>query len=502
MGICIRRSVKHISFLTAFFLLLSCSSSPEDPDPSTGTIEVQVIGVRSNAEWLLVGPELEYFGMGSETLSNMPIGVYTITWDDVDGYETPGPNPISGILDKNQSLVFDGTYIVLSGTIEIEQTPDNLAGAGWSVTGPSNESGSGDATLVDMQVGHYLITWDTIDGYITPPSEAQDLPVDGTIAFNGTYVDGFVFIPGGVFLMGAPEDELASPDRERPLHWVTLTRNFFIQTTEVTNQQYLELVQWAYDRAYVSATSISVKDNLGSTEKLLDLNTDASEISFSNGIFSLRDGGHGINPNHPVKEVTWYGAAAYCDWLSLREGLLRAYNHETWSAMTAIHMDRLVIGYPPKLNGNMPVVQEAPQPSLTDQFPSRSVTTSHILAKLVGTAATLKTGRILLQKKFLMLGVCMTCTAVSWNGATTFILILTMNRVLVAILQGRCLDPTVLFAEATGMAQHGGAAQHFGTGTVPTGLLMNSLFVPRDPRSDTRTLWKPHRYFHIRRYEL
>jgi len=34
--------------------------------------------------------------------------------------------------------------------------------------------------------------------------------------------------------------------------------------------------------------------------------------------------------DHPVREVTWYGAAAYCDWLSLQEGLPRAYDHETW----------------------------------------------------------------------------------------------------------------------------------------------------------------------------
>jgi formylglycine-generating enzyme required for sulfatase activity len=31
-----------------------------------------------------------------------------------------------------------------------------------------------------------------------------------------------------------------------------------------------------------------------------------------------------------VRELTWYGAAAYCDWLSLKEGLPRAYDHQTW----------------------------------------------------------------------------------------------------------------------------------------------------------------------------
>jgi len=31
--------------------------------------------------------------------------------------------------------------------------------------------------------------------------------------------------------------------------------------------------------------------------------------------------------HHPVKEVYWFGAAAFCDWLSLKEGLPRAYDH-------------------------------------------------------------------------------------------------------------------------------------------------------------------------------
>jgi formylglycine-generating enzyme required for sulfatase activity len=47
-------------------------------------------------------------------------------------------------------------------------------------------------------------------------------------------------------------------------------------------------------------------------------------VSFSAGVFSC------INPTHPAKSVTWYGAVAYCDWLSLQQGLPRAYSHSTW----------------------------------------------------------------------------------------------------------------------------------------------------------------------------
>ncbi|MFZ5569351.1 MAG: formylglycine-generating enzyme family protein [Thermodesulfobacteriota bacterium] len=47
----------------------------------------------------------------------------------------------------------------------------------------------------------------------------------------------FVYLPPGTFLMGSPLDELyRNPDEE--LHPVTLSRGFFMQTTEVTQRQW------------------------------------------------------------------------------------------------------------------------------------------------------------------------------------------------------------------------------------------------------------------------
>ena len=86
-----------------------------------------------------------------------------------------------------------------------------------------------------------------------------------------------------------------------------------------------------FSPATVTATTTSVSDNLdGSTEEILDLDDPDCEIEFSGGVFSLRDAGHGTNGDHPVKEVTWYGAVAFCDWLNLYGGVARAYDHSTW----------------------------------------------------------------------------------------------------------------------------------------------------------------------------
>jgi formylglycine-generating enzyme required for sulfatase activity len=116
-------------------------------------------------------------------------------------------------------------------------------------------------------------------------------------------------------------------------HEVTLTRDFYLGQHEITNQEYLEMVQWAHDTGRVTATASSVVDNLdGSTEELLDLDDPHCEIAFCDGVFVLRDAGYGTNPDHPVKEVTWFGAVRYCDWLSEQAGLPRAYEHSgNWS---------------------------------------------------------------------------------------------------------------------------------------------------------------------------
>ncbi len=164
------------------------------------------------------------------------------------------------------------------------------------------------------------IVWDAGVDY---PGHVGDNYVVKVVADDGTGPASMVEVPAGVFTMG---DGAAGCGWQQ--HQVTLTRNFYLGQHEVTNLEYLEAVQWAFDHGYVTATATSVRDHLdGSTQELVDLNGSGCEIAFSGGTFTLRDAGHGINPDHPMKRVTWYGSARYCDWLSLLAGLPRAYQH-------------------------------------------------------------------------------------------------------------------------------------------------------------------------------
>jgi formylglycine-generating enzyme required for sulfatase activity len=148
---------------------------------------------------------------------------------------------------------------------------------------------------------------------------------------------GEVPIPAGEFLMGDGEAYCGVDQRQ-----VTLTHDFFIGQIEVTNEEYMTLVQWAYDHGLVNATASSVTDTAAGGVLLLDLGDEHCEITFDPllGVFGLRQTTYalqwaypdGYDPaRHPVKEVSWYGAAAFCDWLSRATGLPAAYDHTTWA---------------------------------------------------------------------------------------------------------------------------------------------------------------------------
>ena len=131
------------------------------------------------------------------------------------------------------------------------------------------------------------------------PTSSDDDPVD---------LPEIVLVSAGSFVMGDGAAYCGVSERN-----VSLTRDFYLGQHEVTNQDYLEAVQWAYGHDYITATTSSVLDNLdGSTMELLDLDDGDCEIAFSGGVFSLSDAGHGDNNgNHPVKEAPRYGAARY-----------------------------------------------------------------------------------------------------------------------------------------------------------------------------------------------
>lgn len=159
--------------------------------------------------------------------------------------------------------------------------------------------------------------------------------------------ENMVLISSGSFSMGQVGLEDATP-----VHQTTLTHDFYMGKFEITNEEYMAAVQWAYDQGRVTASSEEVRayDII-----LLNLAGNDCELTFdpNSGQFSLREAPsdfavnaypNGYDPSpHPIKAVTWFGAACYCDWVSEMCGLDPFYNG-SWD-QTESHNPYLADGY-------------------------------------------------------------------------------------------------------------------------------------------------------------
>lgn len=136
-----------------------------------------------------------------------------------------------------------------------------------------------------------------------------------------------ILIPSGTFQMGSA---IEGDSNTLPVHTVTLTNDFQMSKYEITNQQYCDMLNYALSKGYLDSVSLAeneVKCTSKSPQKLLDLPDTDCEIKYDNGVFKPISG----KEKRPVIEVSWYGAAFYCNMLSEQEGLNKLYNIDDWS---------------------------------------------------------------------------------------------------------------------------------------------------------------------------
>jgi formylglycine-generating enzyme required for sulfatase activity len=105
----------------------------------------------------------------------------------------------------------------------------------------------------------------------------------------------FQFIPGGNFMMGSPESEVGRYTWEAQVE-VTLSRNYLVQRTEVTQ------AQW---RAVSGGTNPACFQSAGA---------DVFACTSDN-----------LHPDHPVEQVNWWSAVAFANAVSELEGLTPCY---------------------------------------------------------------------------------------------------------------------------------------------------------------------------------
>jgi formylglycine-generating enzyme required for sulfatase activity len=137
-----------------------------------------------------------------------------------------------------------------------------------------------------------------------------------------------VLIPAGEFAMGDHYGfvDPNHPSDELPIHNVKVD-SFYIAATVSTNQQFLTFLNYSLLQGLIEVRS-NIVYAAGTNNIYCYTNQYARyySISYDGTIFSLAD----FRANHPVVGVMWYGAVAFCNWLSTLNGLDQCYNLQTY----------------------------------------------------------------------------------------------------------------------------------------------------------------------------
>ncbi len=166
------------------------------------------------------------------------------------------------------------------------------------------------------------LTWGDEDGntlYITVGTSVYRIEFEIT-----NIIPELILIPGGEFNMGDHHDlgGLEHGNDELPVHTVNVD-SFYIGKFEITNQEFCDYLNTAF-----SQSKIEVRDGyvyeIDGTEIFCETYpvTDYSQINWDGCSFTVRND----KENFPVIGVRWFGAIAYCNWLSAEEDFQVCYD--------------------------------------------------------------------------------------------------------------------------------------------------------------------------------
>jgi formylglycine-generating enzyme required for sulfatase activity len=120
-----------------------------------------------------------------------------------------------------------------------------------------------------------------------------------------------VVIPQGTFQMGSPSGEKGRYDDEGPVHEVRIAKEFYLGKYSVTRVQF---------RKFVDATGYRTeaeKDGKGGWG--YDETKNGKGGFPQKNIYNWRRTGFEQTDEHPVVNVSWSDARAFCEWLSRKE---------------------------------------------------------------------------------------------------------------------------------------------------------------------------------------
>jgi len=139
-----------------------------------------------------------------------------------------------------------------------------------------------------------------------------------------------VLIPAGTNSGANPLADGESYESYYPENYSLTVDSFYMDKYEVTNDDMVRVMQWAYNQGKVQVRSYSVwwENARGSTFKFLELDDSDCRITWNGSFFEMKDT---KSAGYPCVEVTWFGAVAYCNYRSEMEGRTPCYDLSDWS---------------------------------------------------------------------------------------------------------------------------------------------------------------------------
>jgi len=313
-----KRTILSITLMLSIGALIfsSCENSEEDSNtaptcsitsPTSGseieqgetvTISVEAEDEDDNLK------EVRFYvdGSGVGSASSFPYSYDLETSDISKGNHTIKAKAI----DENQSSSEDEIQMSIVGSLVAAFSADQTTITAGDSVQFTDESANNPTSW----------SWDFVDG-----NTSSDQNPSHTYSSEGTYTVELtvsndygedtetktdyitveasnVTVNGGTFEMGCTSEQNNCQSDETPIHTVTVD-GFKISKYEITNQQYAD---------FMNEIGASSDGSYDGTE-FLDMDGIDCQVNYTGGEFVPESG----KENHPVIQVTWYGANAFCE---------------------------------------------------------------------------------------------------------------------------------------------------------------------------------------------
>ena len=202
---------------------------------------------------------------------------------------------ITGVtLNKTEIILIKGNSETLTTTITPAEVDNNALT--WASNKPSIAEVDANGKVTAISAGTATITATSVNG------------IKGTCTVTVEDIKK-VLISKGTFFMGSPESEPDRSDQNKETrHQVTLTKDFWMSIYTITNAQYAAFL----NANGIGSQAIAKVGNYGNQTLLV-----ASSGSSDWGLHWNTSKWEPATSyeNHPVINVTWYGATAYAEWI-------------------------------------------------------------------------------------------------------------------------------------------------------------------------------------------